>query len=903
MTQPAPRFGCLGFFWICGLLFFSIASVASLFWLNPVWFDRMAFWRGKIYPTGQVILPASESDAASLAQINSNAQPPPIKLWDEMAVQTSYSPQTGATVKTMEGATLEFGPNSIREAQTIRVVPVVHIPESMIQDRVIPLGPLHDIQIGSEEHYTFDRPVPMTIPFNPDRLPKDLGVQQIAIGTWEDGNWRVLPSRVDELNHTVTADLPHASVEGLVVITAVAAGGTAIKFTETGSAIYEQMRLGLKQVYKTANFAIHYSTDVGLGVPPDNEYPLAKGRQAQEAPLYVIDIGSYLEEARAGLDQVGMHVGPGSPYRWDAFLVAMPNFGASDLGGPLMIDNDFKEKGTYPANYEYRLRATTVHELIHVAQDDYFNTFNAESARWWLESTAEYLANVFLQQHGYPTPDINYYVQRETNLPATPIDKAEELRPYAYAGFYRWLQEHGVDMLAVIKGVNSSGQATAAQLDRTISSVSGKTLSDLFLEFATDYYHNNLWSGAWVPFDVVNKEHSTNDAFSTMVRSVGGKAGSYFVYVERQVSLNHLSAQYFNLHADMMPEDKSAKVVIHIPKLGEGFSFAEAGGFYVPYSYPAPGQPAALLPITADSSEGPHTISARIVSPAAVPNDVNQISLIVGNNSASQDFPSVTVRRWLLIPPTTVTRTRRQEGGYHVSWQESELKQKAADTAFKGYNVYRRKIGESEFPKTPLNDTPVREESYEDTPPDKEDYAYTVSVVDIFGNESALAPIDDKDPFQGAWEGKIYLVDGDFVEPIMKAVREATNEDDSDNDKVRKSNEEIRQILEQFQKIAKLGVPIRFQIGLEEGKYTLKPTHVFYKSVEADVAKPGEMLRAGPTAIVSKEKPENGDPLLLELHRPNEINQIYQGDVDTGNEKIHYSLRIAVTREEPPPQN
>src|SRR5690606_24843987 len=112
----------------------------------------------------------------------------------------------------------------------------------------------------------------------------------------------------------------------------------------------------------------------------------------------------------------------------------MTEFGSSELGGPVLLDNDFSFGGsTVSSHLEYQMRATSAHELIHVAQDDYFNISNAGGYRWWLEVTAEYLSHRLMRLQNRTNAEADYYIRSEPELLATPLNRAENLQPYAYA--------------------------------------------------------------------------------------------------------------------------------------------------------------------------------------------------------------------------------------------------------------------------------------------------------------------------------------------------------------------------------------------------------------------------------------------------------------------------------------
>ncbi len=109
--------GCLGCFSIICLTFVLLVELAVVWWLNPTWFDRVAFWQGPIIPP-DVILEEDPGARAVLekeiAALQKHTRPKIIGsqpvLIEGNAVETDYDPARGAVLETKEGATVRFPP-------------------------------------------------------------------------------------------------------------------------------------------------------------------------------------------------------------------------------------------------------------------------------------------------------------------------------------------------------------------------------------------------------------------------------------------------------------------------------------------------------------------------------------------------------------------------------------------------------------------------------------------------------------------------------------------------------------------------------------------------------------------------------------------------------------------------
>jgi hypothetical protein len=482
-SGTTSRFGCFGCFWLGALLAGTVTTAGILYWMQPAWLQPVLFWQTPPFPEEVVFLPEQLLPAPQPEAV------PPLEslaeLWTDLAASGIYDPATGLSLETLEGSQVVFPPGSVNDAHPITMTPVSSLPSEMSEDTVVPVGPALSLRVADQEHWTFDRPIQVSIPFPDDYLPTDLPPHDLAIAVWEDTAWRVLPTTVDPGTGTLSADVPHASVVATVLILKYLAAGTAmtvgigINF-EPGQAVLKLLQSEVDTTYKTPNFAVHYISRAKSPVaapPADNLYLAATtsgARQVGQHPLYVTDLGRYFEEGRSWLPDVHHRVSEATLIRWDVFVLPLANeYGVSGLGGPVVIDNDmrFSASDPLPEHLEFEMRRTTVHELIHVAQDDFFNRFQYQ--RWWIESTAEYLSTYLVtRKMGIEDPKPFYYIGTDFACPALGWDSNSGISHwYSYAKFMESMEAKGLDVPGAIRKISNDGTVTERELSATLRSL------------------------------------------------------------------------------------------------------------------------------------------------------------------------------------------------------------------------------------------------------------------------------------------------------------------------------------------------------------------------------------------------------------------------------------------------
>jgi hypothetical protein len=996
---PKPRgCGCLALFCVLCLSAFTAAEGAVLYWCDPNWIDRVAFWKPAPFEP-DVIFSADPADRAALAETDDPLPISPkretltsdrIRLIGERSVQADYDPANGATVTTREGAVLQFPPGAILAATKVRVTPIASLPDRYLDKNLAIAGPFYKLFVGDKEHYRFAVPIRVTMPYSPDLLGKDGSIKGLAIYVSDGGPWQQCASAVDEKAHTVTAPVSHCSGIACVLGGVATLGPPAIALwtnATTTRGLFSRyfVRGRRRDTYDTENFSIYYTTSGDDAVPPDagpQAFPLDPKKADPTHPKFVVLIGEYLEEILPDLAGVGMPI-PAAHLRHDIFLEPNTAFGDTDYGGPITITTNWRTpSGAYPDKklLSAEVRATLAHELIHVAQSQYYSAYAMWNGRWWMEETAAYLADRFWEKKNDPTNVVRDYYLRQTDgklLQYSLTQTAASDPNYAYAAFLRWLEQKG-DVNAVVNRVNAGGNPTPEAFDAALQSLLHQSLADLLHEFARAYCHDDLWHGEITPQSFFNDSARTQARMQTTApddftfltrlsqraggatRGVSSVGGVINVAAHFQAEpLPPLSSLALPVLVDHLPEYRKGKLVVDV--LGGNVSDPDLA-ISVAASSVGPSLPTA-------GKRGDFTRIQRPIGPAApgakspfmvvldglvAPDGVDRVTLVVTNRSFTRTIPAPDVLRWALLPPEGVSFSRVgwfqnnpdpkliPSGNWDVFWSRSELAKAELPFGqnmplFGGYNLYRRKAGDKDFPAAPTRllqqddlhpeVEAATDESAVDKAPDLEDYVYTISVRDVFGNESEKAMVDGGDPFQGAWEGKVYLVQGSLEKPTMdlfKRYLKSEEKQERDAEKAEKDpnrQAEMRRAWDEDQKVltdiqntlqsllttgewfARLGVPAKFEIRRTEGQYFLGLSEIAGLQTGMKVDTPLE--KRGPHTLGFRTEmtmgpepppPKGVPPLFIRLYRPDEIRDEYVIDDTVGDQRLYYRIKWAFKR-------
>jgi len=868
------------------------------------------FWKPPLLKLPVAVISSGPAPRGSETDITPRERP---LLWNQAAVRSTAHTGRETSLTTVEGSTIVLPPGAVPDGAVVRAVPVVDLPHSMVRSKnLFAVGPVHDLRIDGKEHWRFGRPIRVSLAFDPGVLPKELRGLHPVLGTWQAGSWHPLASAWNLASKTVSASTDHACLLGVVVIGATATVGPLLKFTETGQGLMRLLMKRPQETYRTPNFALHYDVSGTGAVVADADYPLRGARKGGGVtPLFVEDMGTYLEEAMSALPGVKMPVAAAGMWRWDVFLAPLSIVeGMSAMGGPVLLDNDFRWGKDFAPHYGYLLRKTCAHELIHVAQDDYFNTFNAGGLRWWLESTAEYLAVHLLKAQGHPDPDPYRYLKNYPELLAVPFQRADTMRAYAYARYLAWMEDQGVDVVSLIHRINRGGDPGADSLDTALRAqgIHGGLLG-MTLGFAEELYHRSLWRPRVISGNLLNAWRAkpstqqltkgvlaARDRFRILSWATRGrKSVRVHAFAELSFALAPLAVQAFDLQARALPAVRQARLVVQAVQQPQHTRIAMAT-MDASTSVPFTGKPTPLKPVFGT------VMTARVASPAAAAGDIDAATLLVANTSLREAVPRVTLRRWLLMPPQWVGQTSARDGRVLVTWAESELKKEAGDRAFAGYRVYRKPRGAAAFPEKPLQAGLLQDESFQENPPPG-DWIYGVSVVDVVGNESEkAASFAEEEPFEGEWHGKVSLIRGTVSQPIQNLVMGELEANGAAQDpNVQRLLGPFKLALRNIDLVLRIGVPMTFRVERKGRLYAVTPVKVFGQPVE----KPESLMmqRIGPYTLAVVAEGRVLSSRSLTLRRKDTLYQVYDtryNDPDLGSGEI--GLRVSFKRTTTPPR-
>lgn len=909
----SSRFGCFGCFWLAALIAGTVVTAGLLYWIQPTWLQPVLFWQTPPFPEETVYLPGqllSEPGPEIPAALETRAE-----LWTDLATSGAYDPATGLTLETLEGSRVVLPPGSIDGAHPVALAPVSTLPPEMTEGPVLPLGPVLSLRVAGKEHWTFDRPIQVSIPVPNELVPEDVPPNALTIAVWEDTGWQVLPTIVDPDSGTLSTEVPHASVIGVGLILKYLAAGSAAAIgvglnTEPGQAVLELLRSQVDATYKTPNFAIHYfsrSKNPDAAPPEDHHYlaaTTATARTVGQHPLYVVDLGTYFEEGRRWLPEIHHTVAEATFIRWDVFVLPLANeFGKSGLGGPVVIDNDMRVQPStpLPEHLEFEMRRTVVHELIHVAQDEFFD--RARYEKWWMESTAEYLSTMLVaRKMGVADPKPHYYVSQNLACPALGWDAGRGTGHwYSYGKLMESMADTGLDVPAAIRKISDDPSVTERELDATLRGLSPHLgLADYHTLFALDFYHENLFgeglTGPGTAGGIVDLQGR-----SPFVK-LAERQGPVVVpraFDETRITDSPVVSKLFPFRAGGLPKEREARLVVQVEG-PPGVQDVSVIGVGLPSAPPYRGRP---IPTQIFRPTPRVTIVApgRMTAPTSAPDDFEIYNLIVTHGSFATGEAPITIRRWLLMAPTWVASGPTALGGIGVSWHEAELKTSGSGAAFAGYNVYRRPYGATDFPEHPLNPQPVRDEFYLDTTAGGGLFDYTVRVVDIAGNLSEPAPVGPaKDPFVGTWSGTLRLVEGSLAELAARAIKAELDASGPSGGTGGQGVEAligaVRGAVGAIDLVLRIGVPVTVEVRRERASYVLRFVTILGQPVDEN----DELVldRLGLYTLGKLPTTPQGDPVILSLTEWDVIRRTFRGtlnDPDLGTMRLGLSISFKRT--------
>jgi hypothetical protein len=848
------------------LICFTAINTLALKKLNPFWFERVAFWRGPLLepetryevpaPVERQVIAANLAEQRQLAldweQANRTAgapRPGQFRLAPEPSVNTLLASGASATLDGGDGFSMALPAGAVRENVQATVTAAVEIPESMAG----PLcGPVWNVAIGPNDHYQFNAPVALSLPY----IAQDAKGGQPSLAFWNGRDWERVPSRIDPTTGKVTAEVRHASIwtvlgafgsttlraagpyalAGYIMVQGVngslARGGTWVKNQWGASCL------------RTKNFAVYYCTSGDDAVPDDVTYLGRNNRTPQAAtplmlkrfgvsdppkdavPLFVQDIAAYCEEGMAGIQRAGIDL-PSvgiTETRYNVFIGNYEALGTTKPGGHVFIRNrmDADISGAN-LNIEALMRATMVHELIHVAQGNYFGTTGLTIQAWrpptddrnapaepLIEGTAAYLADRICRDMGKPANMTrDYYLTPDKGrLLTRPLDRLQANDHYAWFRFMDWLDDkYGGIGTDIVLDFYKTGTLTLDALDGSLRKVFGQKrgepgdLPRLYRAFANGFTCTGLADATLAP--QIHRRTAQQQAESqtsalqysraanpqprlewmrlAVQPGSGQRDPTISLNIWDIVSLyrvNHLTSHAFYVEIPSVLQSRSPKVVIDAKVDGGSTPKALAGDWFT-QALGSGTMPAGCRSVGSEaitSKGGRLTAFIPIKDPS-----ITRATLVLHNLSLTEDISNVDVQRYLLLAPAWCDFSRDGDGDtlearhWTVKWHRNELD--SFPDVFDGYCVYRKLAGENDDHYTRIAEG-LKDCVYTDHVTDLNEYAYTVRVRDKLDNLSEPAP-PAPDPFVGKWAGEIQLVNGSLVLDLINGIEKSATEADA----------------------------------------------------------------------------------------------------------------------------
>lgn len=174
----------------------------------------------------------------------------------------------------------------------------------------------------------------------------------------------------------------------------------------------------------------------------------------------------------------------------------------------------------------------------------------------------------------------------------------------------------------------------------------------------------------------------------------------------------------------------------------------------------------------------------------------------------------------------------------------------------------------------------------------------------------------DADTFQGTWNGKIFLVEGSFVEPVVKDLRTKMDKElDTARaqvarmpaDQQAKAQGQIDMMTKQMAviekaarwagQIARIGVPVKVHITRGWGGYEMQVRNIVWNDVSKEKNTKFAMWPAGDRTLSFKPQ-ENLPAMDFRLHRPNEVRVVNEiRDTATDGSTKSFAVRLVLYRE------
>lgn len=306
---------------------------------------------------------------------------------------------------------------------------------------VLPVGPI--LEVGPPGHGTIRLQAPAEVVLSYADPPEEAG-GRLVIATYDEkaGEWRPLPTTVDEATHTLRARTPHFSVIGAILV------GLIIGLPPSWAYInWDYLSSSYCMDSPSQAFGVCWRTDAEAPSGPSIAVPYRTwygGTSSWNVPQYVISLTQFMEQTRTFLlDPAHRFKVPGSKV-W-IYIRNLPAGTDAERNRKLTGTSYIVVDNTLPAD---TLQTAAPHEYFHLCQDQYRT---GDEQGWWPEASALAIENeVFPQNLEW----LRSYFTSPRNGLATIEEKLETASPqhgYEEGVFAKFLiRTHGVDILRQI---------------------------------------------------------------------------------------------------------------------------------------------------------------------------------------------------------------------------------------------------------------------------------------------------------------------------------------------------------------------------------------------------------------------------------------------------------------------
>ena len=269
----------------------------------------------------------------------------------------------------------------------------------------------------------------------------------------------------------------------------------------------------LDKTYNTTNFTIDYNDSPG---DPDcvfeatNTHPTVQNTQGEPVPMYIYNLGEYLENARYVFTTYGFEE-PGSIGLLNVDVYDMPAFGQTSPLGSLDIDNDMV--GCIDSWMDSYLNITVSHELFHKVQFEYVDSLDPDSwAGWIMEGTTPWAEDAVCDDGN----DYVNYAEVLFDNPDQTLTEGQMSDGYYRVHYYKFLTEWlgqvttepevGIDlMLALWNEWDSILSNGTSAVDNVLQNWASTSFDFSFKEWLLTNYLKDLYN-PFTEYDYIEDE-------------------------------------------------------------------------------------------------------------------------------------------------------------------------------------------------------------------------------------------------------------------------------------------------------------------------------------------------------------------------------------------------------------